>query len=394
MNPAHKTYTILGMRKFVSIFFIATFVVYFITSPGKTPYDYFTRLADSFLQGKYYIEDNPPWLSELVPTSNNRYYVIQPPMPAILATPFRYILGDKFQQQYLAHMLGAGLVVLTMAIAYKIKKNIFLSIFAGVLIGFSSIVWYLASTGSVWYLGQICSAFFMSAAIYESLNKRRTLLVGMFLGSMFLSRLHTVLAFPFFLYLFYDKKYWFRNYFQIALGVLPFLLFNFYYNFVRFDTIFDKGYFLVPGIYSEPWFSKGMLNIAYIPEHLKLLFLKIPNFYSYPPYIQPSWYGLAIWITTPAFIFSLFAPIKENLTKLTWLSIFFIFILLSLRGGTGWTQFGYRYAVDFYPLLTFLTIKGIVAMGLKKYHWILLFIGIIVNLWGVLWINKFGWVGW
>lgn len=392
MNPAHKTYTILGMRKLLSIFFIVTLVVYFITSPGKTPFDYFTRLADSFLNGKYYLEENPPWLSELVPTQNGKFYVIQPPMPALLSIPFRFIFKELFQQQYLAHLLGAGLVVLTMAISYKIKKNIKFSIFSGILIGFSSIVWYLAATGSVWYLGQVSSAFFMSAAIYESLNKRRMLLIGMFLGAMFLSRLHTILSFPLFIYLLYDKKDWLKNYLQVALGALPFLLFNFYYNFVRFNTILDKGYFLIPGIYSEPWFAKGMLNIAYIPEHLKILFLKLPNFYSYPPYIQPSWYGLAIWITTPVFIFSLFAPIKENLTKLTWLSILFIFILLALRGGTGWTQFGYRYAVDFYPLLTLLTIKGINTTGLKKYHWVLLFIGVAVNLWGVLWINKFGYV--
>ena len=28
------------MRKLISLFFILTLVVYFITSPGKTPYDY------------------------------------------------------------------------------------------------------------------------------------------------------------------------------------------------------------------------------------------------------------------------------------------------------------------------------------------------------------------
>ncbi|MEK7550597.1 MAG: hypothetical protein AAB535_02330 [Patescibacteria group bacterium] len=379
------------MKKLFILAFVFSLIVYYLTSAGKTPYDYFTRLSSSFLQGKYYLSENPHWLSELVPGPGGRFYVIQPPMPAILSFPFVYFFGKNFEQQYLAHILGAGIIILTMAISYKLKKSYPLAIFFGIMIGFGSIVWYLSATGSVWYLGQVSAAFLTTAALYESLNKRRSFLIGIFLGSAFLSRLHTILSLPLFLYLLANKD-WFKKYFYLGLGILPFVLFNFYYNFIRFGTVLDKGYFLIPGIYSEPWFSKGMLNIAYIPEHLKILFLKLPNFFNHPPYIQPSWYGLAIWITTPVFIFAFWSPIKENLTKMLWLAVILIFILVALRGGTGWTQFGYRYAVDFYPFLTLLTIKGIEKVGLKKYHWILLFIGVVVNLWGVIWINKFGWV--
>jgi hypothetical protein len=60
----------------------------------------------------------------------------------------------------------------------------------------------------------------------------------------------------------------------------------------------------------------------------------------------------------------------------------------------GWTQFGYRYAIDFYPFLTLLTIKGVTKTGLRWHHWLLLFIGILVNAWGVIFINKLGFVGW
>ena len=313
-------------------------------------------------------------------------------MPAILLMPFVYFFKN-FEQQILAHLIGAGLVVFTMLLSFRIKKDLKLAIWSGLLIGFGSIIWYEAATGSVWYLSQITSAFFLTAAIFEAFGKKRPLLMGIFLGATFLSRLHVILSLPFFLYvIFQSKKHFLRNLFLLGLGMAPFFLFNFHYNFLRFGTIFDKGYFLIPGIYSEPWFSKGMLSLSYIPDHLKALFLMLPKFSSDPPYIEPSWYGLAIWITTPAFIYSLRANFKETITKLSWLSIFLIFFLVSLRGGTGWTQFGYRYAIDFYPFLTLLTIKGTIKTGLKWHHWLLLIIGIVVNLWGVIWINKFGWV--
>ena len=394
------------------LMFLIMFFVYQITSPGNTPYNYFTRLAGAFVNGKYWLTEQPSWLTELVPVDIDKYFVVQPPMPAILLTPILFLFGPSFEQQYLAHILGAGTVSLTAVLSFRIIKQKKIALWSSVLIGLGSIFWFLSSVGSVWYLSQVTAAFFLTAALVESLGKKRTLLVGIYLGAAYLSRIHTILSLPLYLYLLRDqiypniifsklnlqkrqfniKKQHVKNIFYLLLGLLPFFLFNFSYNFIRFGVIWDKGYFLIPGIYDEPWFSKGMLHPAYILSHLKLLFIKLPIFLPHKPFIQPSWYGLAIWITTPAFIYSLKAPIKDSLVKVMWVTILLMFLLLSLRGGTGWIQFGYRYAVDFYPFLIFLTIKGVSRTGLKWHHWALLIIGVTVNLWGVLWINHFGWV--
>lgn len=373
-----------------------TLVVYFITSPGKTPYDYFTRLADSFLQGKYYLEESPPWLSELIPAGENKFYVVYPPMPAFISMPARFVFKDKFEQQYLAYILGAGIVALTMSISWKLKKDKKLLIFIGLLTGFGNIIWFLSSVGSSWYLGQISAAFFLTAAIFESLSKKRAVLVGIFLGAAFLSRLHTIFSFPLFLFLFYDKKNWLTNYFKIGLSAFPFLLFNFFYNYIRFGTITDQAYFLLPQLLGEtnaPWFKYGVLHPRYISNGLKTMFLEMPKILKVFPFIQPSWNGLAIWITTPVFIFSFLAPFKEKIVKYSWISIILIMLVIISHGGNGFAQFGYRFAVDFYPLLFLLLIKYFSKNKITKIHWLFLIFGIIVNLWGVLWINKFGWVG-
>ncbi|KKU10115.1 MAG: hypothetical protein UX13_C0020G0007, partial [Candidatus Woesebacteria bacterium GW2011_GWB1_45_5] len=191
------------------------------------------------------------------------------------------------------------------------------------------------------------------------------------------------------------SKNWFKNFSQLAFGFLPFLLFNFHYNYVRFGVFWDRAYFILPHILGEldkPWFAKGVTNIAYIPDNLRAMFWSFPKILKGPPYIQPSWAGLSIWITTPALFYSLFAPFREKIVKFAWLAVLPIFLVVASHGGTGWAQFGYRFAVDFYPFLVLLTIKAAAGSGLKWHHWLLLAIGIIVNLWGVLWINKFGWV--
>ncbi len=374
--------------------FMLSFAIYLFTSAGNTPYDYFTRLSDSFVQGKYYLQEGPPWLSELIPAGPNKFYVVYPPMPAIAAIPFRLVFQQSFQQQYLAHLFGAGIVVVTILISWTIKKDTKLAIWSGLLASVGTIMWFLSSVGSSWYLGQISAALFMTIAIYESLNKKRPFVIGVFLGAAFLSRIHTIIAFPFFLYVLSGKN-WFKKYFLFGLGVLPFILFNFYYNFIRFGTILDQAYFILPKLLGEenqPWFVHGVANPVYIPNNIKAMFWTFPKILDKFPFIQPSWAGLAIWITTPAFLYAFFAKLKEKINIFAWISVCLIFLIVASHGGTGWAQFGYRFAVDFYPFLIFLTIKGVARTGVKWHHWLLLFLSVFVNTWGVLWINKFNWV--
>jgi hypothetical protein len=196
------------------------------------------------------------------------------------------------------------------------------------------------------------------------------------------------------LYLLKDRG-WFKNYALFAFGTLPFIIFDFVYNYLRFGVIWDKAYFILPTVLNElnqPWFSKGVANIAYIPANFQAAFWAFPKILTAAPYIEPSWYSLAIWITTPVFVFALFAPFRENLVKFLWLAVASIFFIVASHGGTGWAQFGYRFAVDFYPFLFLLVIKAVAKTGLKPIHWVLLVLSIIVNLWGVIWINIFGWV--
>jgi hypothetical protein len=370
--------------------FLAFFTIYFLTSAGNTPYNYFTRLADAFIHGRYWLTENPPWLNELIPAGTNKFFVPYSPMPAILSLPFVFIFGKDLPQQLIAHLLGAAIAILAMKMSQDIKKNKILGLWSALLVGLGSIVWFMSATGSSWYLGQITAAFFLMAAIAESLGKKRALLVGIFLGGAYMSRLHTILSLPFFLYIFRKNKT--TNFTRLFAGVVPFILINSLYNYLRFGVPWDKGYSLIPGLFNEPWYEKGLFNPLYVPNHLKIIFTALPIFKNQPPFVQPSWGGLAIWLTTPAFIYAFFNSLKNKLVLFSWLAIIFIALVVFSHGSTGFTQFGYRFAVDFYPFLILLTIKRVAKTGLKWHHWLLLVIGIIVNLWGVLWINKFGWV--
>jgi hypothetical protein len=165
------------------------------------------------------------------------------------------------------------------------------------------------------------------------------------------------------------------------------------YNYLRFGSFLQTGYALIPGVLKEPWYQNGLFSLVNIPDHLRIIFLSLPKFIPAFPFIEPSWGGLAIWITSPVFVYALCAKIKEKVVQFSWDSIALISLLIFSHGETGFTQFGYRFAVDFYPIVLFLIVEAVGKEKLKWHHWILLFLSILINLWGVLWINKFGWVG-
>lgn len=373
----------------VIILFTISLIIFSVTSAGNTAFNHFTLLADSFLHGKIYIEGNMPWL-EKIPIDENKFFVANPPIPAIVSMIPVAIFGKGLPQQYISFVLGAITIIITFLISLKIKNDLNLAIWSVILVGFGSINWYLITIGSTWYLAQICAELFILLAIYSQLKNKNSLITGLFIGFAYFSRIPTILLLPFFL-LNLPKPY-LKNIFLIGFGILPSVFLNFLYNYTRFGVIWDIGYTLIPGVSSEPWYEHGIINPIYIKEHLKIILATIPSFSNEFPYFKPTLFGYAIWLTTPAFIFSIKNKFSKKIVWSSWLSIILVSILIFSHGSTGFSQFGYRFAVDFYPILFYLTIRGVSnSCGPRLYHWLFLAVGVLINFWGVLFLNILKW---
>jgi hypothetical protein len=290
--------------------------------------------------------------------------------------------------------MGAMAAFIWGIITYQKSKNKLTSLWIFLAASLGNIVWFMSSNGSVWYMGQVSAFLFLTLTLYESSNKRRIPLLILYFGLAVLSRLQIILALPLVIYLNRDKFKDFKKFFSFVLGMSFFGIIYGIYNYLRFGSFLQTGYGLIPGVMTEPWFQKGLFNISYIPNHLRVIFTSLPIFLKKFPYLEPSWGGLAIWITSPIFVYSLYANIRKRVVQLSWLSIFLISLVVMSHGSTGFAQFGYRFAVDFYPLILFLIVEYISNKKLIWHHWLILSISILVNLWGVVFINKLGLVGW
>jgi hypothetical protein len=274
-------------------------------------------------------------------------------------------------------------------------------LWATVLFGFGTIFWWLASVGSVWLIAQVMATFFMLLAIHEAFNKARPLLIGLLVGASYWCRLPTILGIFFFAGLIVSRQSsekWktkartaLPSLIKLAAGAGIFVLFDMLYNVVRFGTPFDAGYWLIPGVQNEPWFSQGLFSLSYIPVNLTPFLTGLPVFTLNPLSVVIPMTGLAIWFTTPAFIFALKSKVKDPVTWWSWIAIVSIALVIFTRGLSGW-GFGYRYAVDFYPFLYVLTVKGI-GEKVKWYHKLLIIIGVLVNLFGTIAVNKLSLLG-
>src|SRR5262245_13941020 len=193
-------------------FFVAALVIYAASTNRigvlghipQSPRVHYLYLADSFLKGHLDLavtEAEVRQLSELVPYQA-KYYVVYPPVPAVLLMPFVSIFGKSFKTGILSILLAASAVALTyvMLRRYRIPEQV--SVWVTILFGFGTGFWFHSINGSSWYLAQITAVFFLLLALVEAYGKRRPVLIGAALGAAMLSRLPVLLATPFFLYLY------------------------------------------------------------------------------------------------------------------------------------------------------------------------------------------------
>lgn len=376
-------------KKVAIILGILAFLVYSFSHRGEgSHWNYFILLSDAFLHGRLNVIDHPSWLNELI-LWQGEYYVVYPPMPAILLTPFVAIFGKDFYQPILSWIIG-GLNVSLCFLVLRKKFSTKISLWTSLLYAFGTMQWFHAEVGSVWYMAHIVAMFFIWLMLWESFSKQRLFLIGTFLGMAYLSRLPAILAITFIVLYFY-KKFISKNYIEVTqnitkllAGILPFILLNFSYNFLRFGVIYDISYTLLP-VHNEPWYRFGIFSIKYIPIHLMEIFTSLPKISIQPPFVIPSLNVMALWFVTPAFVLLLRANYKKFINVVVLTAVIIMSFPALMHGENGFTQFGFRFFLDLMPFLILL-----VAAGIKEIDWkvkLLIFVSVLINLWGVIMIS-------
>lgn len=372
--------------------FLVSLVGFALISRGQHVHlNYFVPLADAFLHGRLYVAEAPRWLNELVPFEG-RHYVVYPPMPAVLLMPFVAVWGAGMNQGLVSVAIGA----LDVALCYLVLQRFGLSARRAVgfslLFAFGTIFWFSVQVGTSWHFAQVCALMFLWLALLETLGAKRAWLIGLWLGGAAMSRLPTLMAFPVFVAFFLhasrreheratplvlaaadaptplwhgvragsiDLGRFLRQCGAFGAGLGVVLAAYLAYNHARFGSPTITGYYLIPGLLHEAQYQHGFFSLQSIPRNLYGLLLKTPRFVEEFPYLRPYRLGgISLLLTTPFFLWAAKARGWDWLTVGCWGAIALTLVPILLHADPGGEQFGYRYALDFYPFLLLLAIRG------------------------------------
>jgi len=393
------------------LFLLAWPVYAWLNHARSADLNYFVPLADAFIHGRWGLIEAPSWLNELVPW-HGLYYVVYPPMPALVVLPAVILFGPGFEQAWASILLGAANVAIMATVLRGMGVRRGPLIVLSLVFAFGTIVWYSAQAGSSWHFAHVVATFFMLLAIRACQLDARTALIGLLFGAAVLARLPLILAFPFFgAYLidraereaaddwtvfgalgadrppFWRTRVGLRHLLDLGLplasGLAILMVGYFAYDYLRFGTPFENGYALIPGLLQEDQYKNGFFSVLNIPRKLYALFLTGPVEVGEFPWIQPRQLGgLSIFLTTPLFIWSIKARRPDWFGLGAWAAVVLTLIPILMHADPGGAQFGFRYAQDFYPFLFLLTVRGL-GGRISFEAWVAIAIGVLINVWGM-----------
>ncbi len=377
--------------QFVLVSFIV-FVVYYVTRRPHNPYNQYVLLTDAFFHKRLWLVNPPSYLETA--RFGQKWFVIDPPAPTLFLMPFVAIFGTGADNVLISCGVGALAIGFFWIASERLWENIRVRVVMAILVAFGTDFWWVSSDGGFWSFAHVSAVFFLMAGLVEATGRRRPWLVGLCVALAGLSRLPVFLIAPLYAYLVLDGdlrsvRENIRKAAAFFASVGAGAAFYLGYNRARYGTFRDLGY-NHPQYLKEWWFAHGRFNPRYIPRHIRAIFFEWPHFSAKFPFVRPDYIGMALLFTTPMFLYAFRARLEKR-TIAALVALFLVSIPLVTHGATGWSQFGYRYALDPLPALVIVTASGLRGRVSKIAIAFLVFC-VIVNLWGTLAFNRFNWV--
>ncbi|MSP61375.1 MAG: hypothetical protein EXR72_13720 [Myxococcales bacterium] len=317
------------------------------------------------------------------------------------------------------------------------------------ILGIGSVFFYSAVLGQVWYTAHIVSVILVVLYVHASIDARYPFLAGLCVVTGFLCRPEILFAAPFFawellrvhsvpetdetrsiaergneeLFTFLDQPGWWRYplapplllwrilrrvglhvlyawkradrgvvlkkslYFALPIAALGLVAAGL--NVARFGRPTEFGHTYLNVRWTPRIQKYGLFNYTFLGRNLACMLALTPKVINARPYVQSSWHGLALWVTTPALLFLLWPSVKGRLHRPLWLTTAFVAIPDLLYQNSGWVQFGYRFSLDYMVFLVLLLAIG--GRPLTRWFKVLVIVGVVVNLFGAITFGRMPW---
>lgn len=372
--------------------FVAFSAVYCLTAGDRllspSPNNHYVHLAQAWLDGHLDLEGGAPGTNDWAcfdsderaacppgssasagdDASPYRWYVSFPPLPAALLAPIVAIFGLATWDR-LFWVLFAGLTPALLFLVLRLIRESGRSgrslrddLLITTIFSVGSVYFFAAVQGSVWFAAHVVATAATCLYLLFSFDARRPAAAGLMLGLAFLSRPATLLLVPFFALeaLRVSRRLsgghvsaasLARSLGRFALPLAAMVALAMWHNFARFYDPFEFGHRFLqirwrPRI--ETW---GLFDLHYLQRNLTVFLASVPWLYSSSPFVRIGRHGLALWFTTPNLLWSLFPKRIDATIVALWSAVIPTALCTLLYQNTGWVQFGYRFSLDYLPLV-------------------------------------------
>ena len=369
----------------IGLSLVAALAFYFSTNPTLRDLDYTLEIASALLRGDLGLREKPPeWLNEMIPYGN-RYYSAFPLGAVLSMVPVALLQKASLIHNFPARILGALIAGACVYFFFQLAKafgpdysslkpkplvrRILLALFPV----FATWTWCNLGMGGAWQIALGLALLGETAALYFTLVRPSPFIAGAFFALAVGNRTELLMTAAFYLYLFWRRsnentagqsrtarmKQAVRVNSPMVTDFLTLpvalVLLSAAYNFARFHSIFDFGYFHIPEVRDEPWYEHGLFSLHSIPWNVnKMVFAGFrddPNF----PFLSFDPFGCSILLSSP-FLFLLFRN-GGRYRVICWIAIALLTFILWCHGNPGGWQFSYRYAMILLPWM-FLLLTG------------------------------------
>ena len=330
-----------------------------------------------------------------------RWYVSFPPFPALVILPAVAAFGlDLWDRAFWALFAGLGPALLFLLLRFlreerlsgrSLREDVTLV----ALFAFGSVYFFNAVQGTVWFAAHVVAIPLLCLYVLFGIGARRPFWAGLALALAFASRPTTAFLAVFFAVEVLKHargesdptdptKAWYLRALRWVRDVdwkrviRPVLAFSapilvvggllMWMNATRFDSPFEFGHTYLQIFWRDRIERWGLFNYHYLGRNLAVFVASLPWLSAIPPYLKISRHGLSLWVTTPQLWLALFpkaSPVASRRDKPITPTMVGLFLAVSVVAllnlcyqNSGWEQFGYRFALDYLPLLFVLLALG------------------------------------
>lgn len=279
--------------------------------------------------GTIFLTDYPAYFNELVPTARGPVMVL-PPFP-LLPTYIGSLL--KLGELEMTR-LGVGMSVALMYLIMREHKQTKLRARLGAFLFFVTTPMFFFFVERGYWLSAQTWGVVGAQLAYLFLLKKHLGLAGLGTAMAILARINLGVLTFFFFAIYVGKTYRLKgvvSYFvPVAVGICLLLA----WNYLRFGSIWETGYNLIPGVLEEPWYHSGVMHPGYIWQ----------NFQDYIGQVGMRGTGIGIIWMQPYLLLLPWVVNKQN----WWMILlgFAQFLVVLAHGEKGGYQLEFRYLMD------------------------------------------------